>query len=103
MKQSGKIAVVLIGLASGAAAQDCNSAALDQSTMNICAHQGWERADKELNRAYKLAKAALRCREHTHARWLCPALAKVALYGAADPTTHRGSALFCGSELGSVA
>ena len=60
MKHIASVAIVLVGLASGAVAQDCNSNAMDQSTMNICAHQDWEYADKELNRVYKQAKAAAR-------------------------------------------
>ena len=60
MKQIGviTIAVLAIGVANGAKAQDCNRSAIDQSSINACAHVDWKIADRDLNRAYKQAKAA---------------------------------------------
>lgn len=41
-------------------AQDCASEALDQQSMNACAWQDWQQADKALNDAYRLAREAAR-------------------------------------------
>ena len=49
-----------VSFGSGAMAQDCSSYNLDQQSMNACAKQDWEAADRLLNAAYKQAKVRAR-------------------------------------------
>jgi uncharacterized protein YecT (DUF1311 family) len=48
------LALVIAAMPLAATAQDCDNA-VDQQTMNLCAHATWEAADAELNRAYQQA------------------------------------------------
>jgi uncharacterized protein YecT (DUF1311 family) len=46
------VLICIAALTSAARADECDNA-MDQQTMNACAHQSFEKADAELNAAYK--------------------------------------------------
>ena len=61
MLKTGVIAAsIVLALSTGAAqAQDCSNA-MDQASMNRCAYDDWQAADRELNRLWKRAMAMAR-------------------------------------------